>query len=489
MKRFILLLLVTMSICNACYQSPTQAQTVQISGKIVESVSIKEGDKFVQSKIVFYLDDLLRNQKYEISPDKFGNFQLQIPLLQPTPAYFEYDGKKAQMFLSPGEIVKINFSNSQFDNSLKFDGGGKLHNTYCAEYRKKFNNDNIDYDLSQRRTIMSAPTFSSHCQSLRLKENAFLRNFLAQNPEVSIAFKVWAQSAIEYRTANRTTSYFYKTADKFNDSYIDFALQFSLTNPEALVASEYLKFLENHLRHLCMRDPLQMQKQREDRGEPWLVRASQIAPKAFNGKVLDHIQAHLALVLIDVESSYANGLYDNFMRTGQSMELKELLKRRFNKYSTEMNNIKAPANARMFIVNQESPLTFEQLLSQYKGKVVYLDFWASWCKPCMEQMTHAPQLKEYFKEQDVAFVYLSSDDSDGQWKKNIARLQVGGDHYLMDENLKDSAYTKLLVTGLPRYVIIDREGEIADGDAKRPNNIALRYDISRILDKTDSAEK
>ena len=139
----------------------------------------------------------------------------------------------------------------------------------------------------------------------------------------SLAFRVWAQSSIEYRAANRTLNYFFKTADKFNDNYIEFALQFTLTNPEALVASEYLKFLENHLRQLCMRDPLQMQKQREDRGEPWPVRASQIAPKAFNGKVLDHIQAHLALVLIDAESSFANGLYDEFMRTSRDPKLKK----------------------------------------------------------------------------------------------------------------------------------------------------------------------
>ena len=481
MKRFIFLLIIAMSVCNACFQPSTQAQTVQISGKIEEPVGIMENGEFRQSSIVFYLDDLLRNEKYEVVPDKFGNFRVQIPISQPTPAYFEYDGKKAQMFLSPGEIVKIFFSNTLFDNTLRFDGGGEIHNNYCKEYRQRFKDEDTDYDLSQRRTVMSAATFSSYCQDLRLKENAFLRNYLARNKEASIAFRVWAQSAIEYRAANRTVSYFYKTADKFSDGYIDFALQFSLTNPEALVASEYLKFLENHLRHLCMRDPLQMQKQRENRGEPWPVRASQIAPKAFHGKVLDHVQAHLALVLIDAESSYANGLYDEFMRTGKDFELKDLLKKRFNKYSTEMSNVKPPDDARLFVVNQESPLTFKQLLSQYRGKVVYLDFWASWCKPCMEEMTHAPKLKQYFHDKEVAFVYLSSDDSDGQWKKNIAKLQVGGDHYLMDENLKDSAYTRLLVTGLPRYALIDKEGEIADGDAKRPSNAALRYDISRLL--------
>lgn len=472
-----------MSVCNACFQTPTQAQTVQISGKIEEPVSIKENDEFRQLPIVFYLDDLLRNEKYEITPDKFGNFQVQIPVTQPTPAYFEYNGKKAQMFLSPGEIVQMSFSNSLFDSTLKFEGGGEIHNTYCAEFRKRFNNDNIDYDLSQRRSVMSAPTFSSYCQNLRLKESAFLRNYLAQNEGTSLSFKTWAQSAIEYRTANRTTSYFYKTSDKFHDGYIDFALQFSLSNPEALVASEYLKFLENHLRHLCMRDPLQMQEQREKRGEPWLVRAFEIAPKAFNGKVLDYVQAYLTLVLIDAESSYANSLYEEYKRTGKDPVLKELLSKRFNKYSTEMSNVKPPIDARLFIVNQESPLTFDQLLSQYRGKVVYLDFWASWCKPCMEEMTYSPQLKEYFHNKEVVFVYLSSDDSDGQWRKNIAQLQVGGDHYLMDEDLKDSAYTRLLVTGLPRYALIDKEGEIADGDAKRPSNGSLKYDINRLLEK------
>ena len=115
-------------------------------------------------------------------------------------------------------------------------------------------------------------------------------------------------------------------------------------------------------------------------------------------------------------------------------------------------------------------MTFDQIIQQYKGKTIFMDFWASWCSPCLSEMPYSTLLHNKLKDKDVVFVYFSSDEGEDKWRANIARYALEGDHYLMNATLQREIYGTLGIQFIPRYVIIDKQGKVINSNAPKPSN-------------------
>ncbi|WP_118974088.1 TlpA family protein disulfide reductase [Taibaiella koreensis] len=107
-------------------------------------------------------------------------------------------------------------------------------------------------------------------------------------------------------------------------------------------------------------------------------------------------------------------------------------------------------------------------LSDLKGKVVYLDFWASWCGPCKGEMPHAKKIKEHFQGKDVVFLYVSIDDKEDAWKKGIETLGISGVH-TRTPGWKGDISALYEIGSVPSYFLIDRKGNFAVAKTPRPS--------------------
>jgi len=119
-------------------------------------------------------------------------------------------------------------------------------------------------------------------------------------------------------------------------------------------------------------------------------------------------------------------------------------------------------------------------LSSLKGKVIYLDLWATWCGPCMAAMPHFEKLKEkYASNNDIALVSLSVDDNDDIWLKNLEKRKPSGIQWRIDRpKLEDYD-----IQSLPRYILIDKSFKVSEMHAPEASDPMLISAIDKLLTK------
>lgn len=128
------------------------------------------------------------------------------------------------------------------------------------------------------------------------------------------------------------------------------------------------------------------------------------------------------------------------------------------------------------ILTCDSTITsLEDAVKPFKGKVVYIDVWATWCGPCLKEFQYLPTLKEKAHNMDVVYLYISIDrpEERKKWEKTIAYHQLKGYHLLVNEKLGKSLHTELgnerQILSIPCFVIIDKTGKIVIRHAAAPS--------------------
>ncbi|MBF4983566.1 TlpA family protein disulfide reductase [Nonlabens mediterrranea] len=124
------------------------------------------------------------------------------------------------------------------------------------------------------------------------------------------------------------------------------------------------------------------------------------------------------------------------------------------------------------ILHLESPdgtyTNLAALLEEHKGKVVYVDYWASWCKPCRVMMPASAKLKERYKGKDVVFLYISIDTKRNAWEKANQEEGFTEHSYIATNYPKAKIFQLRNVSSIPRYMLYDKNGRMIDDNAMRP---------------------
>jgi thiol-disulfide isomerase/thioredoxin len=113
------------------------------------------------------------------------------------------------------------------------------------------------------------------------------------------------------------------------------------------------------------------------------------------------------------------------------------------------------------------------LKSSYQNKALIIDFWATWCSPCLSEMPYSKKLHDEAKDLPVEFIYLcTSRNSDiEKWKSKIAEFEIGGVHIFVDQDIESKLMNLFSAGGFPSYVFIDKKGDYKAGAISRMSNI------------------
>ncbi len=127
-----------------------------------------------------------------------------------------------------------------------------------------------------------------------------------------------------------------------------------------------------------------------------------------------------------------------------------------------------------FIDNYESRNSLTECLLPLKGKKIYVDIWSTSCGPCKKEFEYNEKLKETLKNKGVEILYISldGDQNKDRWNNMIKYYDLRGNHIHANQKLKTDLRKKLGSYGIPRYLIIDKQGNIVNNNAPRPSNLS-----------------
>ncbi len=133
------------------------------------------------------------------------------------------------------------------------------------------------------------------------------------------------------------------------------------------------------------------------------------------------------------------------------------------------------------IDNEKNEITLKEIIESNQGKVIYIDFWASWCSPCRAMLPKSHVLKSKFKDENVLFVYISIDDNFEKWKSASIKEGLKENNYISADYPHASYYKDLNLKSIPRYLIYDKKGKLVHQNAPSPDSPEIIEELNKYL--------
>ena len=279
--------------------------------------------------------------------------------------------------------------------------------------------------------------------------------------------------------------YMPRTAHPQDEDYPDFYRNINI--PELTKSGDILNFPDGiNLITNCIRTNIVVNTNKADDPEKYDKILSDpifmVLESNLDKIINDTIKGEIVLRLATMNRTYEGLLdykskYDKFLVT-------ELQRDRMKQIEGELNDNSKGTTAIDFKFTDINGK--EVALSDFKGKVVYIDIWATWCGPCKKEVPHLKKLEEaYHENKDIVFMGISVD---------VSKDKNKWESYLKSENLKgiqlfagDAAQKGIMqpykIKGIPRFMLIDRDGKIISADAPRPSSNEIKVFLDAALKK------
>lgn len=119
-------------------------------------------------------------------------------------------------------------------------------------------------------------------------------------------------------------------------------------------------------------------------------------------------------------------------------------------------------------------------LKDFAGKYVYIDFWATWCHPCLEELPYYEQLQSDYKNKNIVFLSISLDNDKGKWQRFSTEHAFKEGNLWAEEGVGSSVAKAYGVAGIPKFVLIDKDGKLIEQNAAWPSSKEIRKTLESL---------
>ena len=422
--------------------------------------------------------------------DSSGHFQLNLSMKSAEFLQIRnsegYKIHKNDFYLEPGDTLMIAVN----DNSLELSGKASRLNNIALELDKwRVKDKNSKKRYSERR-FLEPLDFIIYVDEIKNERLSIVQNHLIQEIPSSYQNYLFAKIHLQWKKDIWDFLKYHNYYVHGNWDYVS-ADSLGLNNVEQLMPDSNYHFIEDYWE--CIDGYVDYHYKTKELETSNSVLWQNMFSKKFSivKNDLSGINRDIGLLNLSKEfwrflSVPQNNFYKQaeivnnyFVLNKQSEQYYSLFEQDYLEFMGIAPSKKAP-DFRLENIRGE-----EVSLSDFLGKVVYIDFWGTWCGPCIKAIPKHLELQKSIKNNDdVVFLYVAMEynekDKD-RWKKFISSKYWPGIHLVAKKQFKNEQLKPYKLTAAPTYVLINQAGNIVNPRASGPENIL--EDIERLLDK------
>jgi len=411
-----------------------------LSGKIDNS---KDG------KVILFGGDFEK----EIKLNDDGTF---VDTLRVDTGYYTllHDKDKATLFLTPKKDLKLSTNATKFIDQMNYEGTAAATNTFLlGKIKRNKSRDAIAvFSMEEAEFIKTVKGFGEESMEIIKKSTDLDDDFISlEKKNIKYATLINLSKYPMYHP-DYSKNEDYKPSEEFEAYFKDV----DYDNEEDF--NMYKNFKELAIRHYSKTlNPF------ED------IKGAVSSIKALKSQSLKDMLAENLSFFISPSGKDSDYLYEELTTISKNEEFKKELA---EKYNTIKKLVAGNASPKFKYENHKGGKTS---LDDLKGKYVYIDVWATWCGPCIGEIPSLKKVEKKYHNKNIEFVSISIDDKKDYttWKKMVVDKDLGGIQLMADNDWKSKFVKEYAIEGIPRFILIDPEGNILDADAPRPSSEKL----------------
>lgn len=428
-------------------------------------------------KDFFYIEEIKQIVKFETN----GNFKIELDLKENKIIDLRFGKNYFSIFLRENDNLYIGANYNDFLNTISFKGKSIADNVFLINDKKQ----NIQFKANQIQLFSDSKSYSLYLDSLQMEYIKFYNNYDKKN--VSEFVKEYLYQKMKYQLMDNRWMYKLNFASKsgkiekrnLHENYFNYLDTINLNDDIAAENTYYRTALmrytfekqdaDSYIKLTnVLNDTL---KRKISTLNNYNYRKLIFKGNVLNVQLTEFIKRNYEL--INKDSKFCDSLMNDYYLSCTNEQYKENVKN----YTASKNQLtKGKLAPDIQLVDKNGN---KILLSSFKGKNIYIDFWATWCKPCMANMIDSKKLNSEFKnESDIIFLYVNIDDDYNRWLKYVSK-QDSETHLFANEYISDNIFKSYYFSALPHYVLIDKNFKIYDTNARAP--IKVKDDIIGLL--------
>ncbi len=445
MKKFKLQFLLSLSIlflfsCSKQAPETTVIASGEISNPVADMVTISAGD-----------------ETYTLDLSEDGTFADTLEIMNEGYYNLSHGQEGTSIYLIPGKAINIKLDSKEFDESLVYSGPGSNASTYLAakQLRKEEERSNFDvkafYSADEAEFIKSVD-----------EKNAGNMDFLGSFTDLPLSFTANEKENLNFEKLMNLFSY--QQAHSYFMNKTDFEPSSSVTSQFENVDFDNEENFINYdnYRNLSMNYYSSMAS--EDDIDVVGDKISSLKSPSIKKAVLRNMSYQISPSNEDLSK-----VVDIILSNADDEDFK-------SEISAKYESMKALAKGQPSPSFEYANISGEMVSSEsLKGKLVYVDVWATWCGPCKREIPYLKEVEEKYKDKGVEFVSISIDkQKDKQkWIDFVNAESLKGVQVIADNDWNSDFVKSYSITGIPRFLLIDENGNILNADAPRPSNPEL----------------